>query len=206
MRQEDARRLAPVVGLVALLGLSACASHDRSSPPPPQPAAEAQPTEPALLAEEYVEGEALVQAVNRSTRTVTLRSDDQRVTTVQVPPDVDLNRVKSGDRVALGLYQSISVRVLPPGSVPLGTTLAAGSTAPGQPEGRAWGQQVVVVAEITGIDLTNHTVTVTNADGKVHTINVKNPDMQARMSNLKVGDLLELTYADVVAAKVMPRS
>lgn len=205
MRHEDARRLLPIAGLVALVGLSACASHKSPPPPPPPPAAEAQPTEPTLVAEEYVEGDALVQAVNRSTRTVTLRSDDQKVTTVQVPADVDLNRVKAGDRVRLGVYQSISARVLPAGSAPLGATVAAGSTAPGQPEGRAWAQQVVVVAEITQVDLTNHTVTVTGAEGKVHTITVKDPEMQQRMANLQVGDLLELTYADVIAAKVMPR-
>ena len=207
MRQENMWRFAPIVGLVGLIALSACADDKRAEAPPPTNTATqaAQPAEPALLAEEYVEGEALVQAVNRSSRTVTLRNDEGEVKTVQVPADVDLNRIKSGDRVTLGLYQSLSARVLPPGSAPLGATLAAGSTAPGQPQGRAWGQQLVAVAEITAIDLANHTVTLTGAEGKVHTVTVKDPQMQQRMSNLKVGDLLELTYKEAVAAKVMPR-
>ena len=62
-----------------------------------------------------------------------------------------------------------------------------------------------MVTEITAVDLVNHTVTLTGADGKARTVTVKDPQMQQRMSNLKVGDLLELTYADVVAAKVMPQ-
>jgi hypothetical protein len=207
MKSSQLQRLAAILGFAGLTALTACAGDRRTETPPPPAATttQAQPAEPALLAEEYVEGQALVQAVNRSTRTVTLRNDEGKVTTVQVPADVDLNRVKAGDRVALGLYQALSARVLPPGSAPLGATVATASTAPGQPEGRAWGEELVVVTEITAVDLVNHTVTLTGADGKARTVTVKDPQMQQRMSNLKVGDLVELTYADVVAAKVMPR-
>ena len=207
MKSLQLQRLAAILGFAGLTALTACAGDRRTETPPPPAATttQAQPAEPALLAEEYVEGQALVQAVNRSTRTVTLRNDEGKVTTVQVPADVDLNRVKAGDRVALGLYQALSARVLPPGSAPHGATVATASTAPGQPEGRAWGEELVVVTEITAVDLVNHTVTLTGADGKARTVTVKDPQMQQRMSNLKVGDLLELTYADVVAAKVMPQ-
>ena len=207
MKSLQLQRRAAILGFAGLTALTACAGDRRTetAPPPAATTTQAQPAEPALLAEEYVEGQALVQAVNRSTRTVTLRNDEGKVTTVQVPADVDLNRVKAGDRVALGLYQALSARVLPPGSAPLGATVATASTAPGQPEGRAWGEELVVVTEITAVDLVNHTVTLTGADGKARTVTVKDPQMQQRMSNLKVGDLLELTYADVVAAKVMPQ-
>lgn len=208
MKPHQSYRLAAILGVAALTALAGCAGDSRTETPPTttQTMPQAQPTEPRLIAEEYAEGEALVQAVNRTNRTVTLRNDEGRVTTVQVPADVDLNRVKSGDTVMLGLYQSLSARVLPPGSAPLGATVAAGSTAPGQPEGRAWAEQLVVVAEITAVDLTNHTVTLRGADGKVRTVTVTNPEIQERMNNLKIGDLLEVTYSDVLAAKVMPRS
>ena len=191
---------------VMLIALSACARDNRSTEAPAPSAPRTTPTEPRLLAEEYVEGEAVVQAINKTDRTVTLRNAQGQSSTVHVPADVDLNRLKPGDTVALGAHQALSVRVLPPGSTALGATAAAGSTAPGQPEGRVWGQQLVVVNEVTAVDLVNHTVTLRGADGQSHLITVKDPEMQQRMRNLQVGDLVELTYSEAVGAKVMPKS
>ena len=81
-----------------------------------------------------------------------------------------------------------------------------GSTAPGQPQGRVWGQQLVVVNEVTAIDLATHTATLLGANGQSRTIAVKDPEMQDRMRNLRVGDLVELTYSEAVAAKILPKS
>lgn len=202
MPRFNVQGLALLLGAALLFGLAACAGDDRAAAPPPR----TEPTEPRLLAEEYVEGEAVVQAVNKTARTVTLRNAQGQSSTIQVPADVDLNRLKAGDTVILGVFQALSLRVLPPGSAPLGATMAAGSTAPGQPEGRAWGQQLVVVNQVTAIDLAAYTVTLQGADGQSRVIQVKNPDMQARLKNLQVGDLVELTYSEAVAAKVMPKA
>ena len=87
----------------------------------------------------------------------------------------------------------------------MSTTVATGSTPPGQPSGRAWGQQVNVVAEVTAINMATHTVTLRGVDGST-TIAVKDPEMQQRMANLKVGDLVELAYSEALAAKVLPKS
>lgn len=197
-------RVSLAIASVLLFALSACSSDSRTetSAPPARTTA----TEPRLLAEEYVEGEAVVQAVNPVDRLLTLRNERDQSNTIKVPADVDLNRLKKGDTVLFGIYQSLSIRVLPPGSAALGASAAVGSTAPGQPEGRAWGQQLVVVNEVTAIDLTAHTVTLRGGDGQLRMITVKDPEMQERMRNLQVGDLVELTYSESVAAKVLPKS
>ena len=197
---------ATIVG-TALFALAGCGHHDNKSEAAPQAASPpvAGQSEPALLAEEFVEGEATVLAVNHAARTVTLSNDRGAATTVKVPADVDLNRLKVGDTVVIGILQSLSARVLAPGSATVSTTVATGSTPPGQPSGRAWGQQVNVVAEVTAIDMAAHTVTLRGVDG-TKTIMVKNPEMQQRMTNMKVGDLVELTYSEAVAARVVPKS
>lgn len=205
MEARTLHRIGLIVGSAILIALSACTGDSRTTEAPPA-APRTTPTEPRLLAEEYVEGEAVVQAVNKTDRTVTLRNAQNQSNTIAVPADVDLNRLKKGDTVLVGLYQALSVRVLPPGSVALGATAAGASTAPGQPEGRAWGQQLAVVKEVTAIDLTTHTATLRGADGQSRTIAVKDPEMQDRMRNLRVGDLVELTYSEVVAAKILPKS
>lgn len=194
------RRLGLAIGGAVLLVLAACAGDSQTQAP------RTTATEPRLLAEEYAEGDAVVQAINPVDRTVVLRGANLQSTTVPVPADVDLARLKVGDTVRLGLYQSLSVRVLPPGSAPLGAAAVAGSTAPGQPQGRAWGQQLVVVNEVTAVDLTNHAVTLRGADGQSRVVTVKDPETQQRMRNLRIGDLVELTYAEVVAAKILPRT
>ena len=195
-----------IIGSAMLITLSACAGDSRTTESPPPAAPRTTATEPRLLAEEYVEGEAVVLAVNKPDRTVTLRNAQGQSNTIAVPADVDLNRLKKGDRVLIGVYQTLSLRVLPPGSAALGATAAGGSTAPGQPEGRAWGQQLVVVKEVTAIDLVAYTATLRGADGQTRTVAVKDPQMQDRMRNLRVGDLVELTYSEAVAAKVLPKS
>lgn len=199
MKETVLRRFGLMFCGALLLALAACAGEHRSEAP------RTTATEPRLIAEEYAEGDAVVQAINPVDRKVTLRGENLQSTTVQVPADVDLNRLKVGDTVRLGIYESLSVRVLPPGSAPLGATAAAGSTAPGQPGGRAWGQQVVVINEVTAIDLASHTATLRGADGQSRQVTVKDPEMQQRMRNLKIGDLVELTYSEVLAAKILPR-
>jgi hypothetical protein len=206
MKARTLHRIGLTISSAMLIALSACTGDSRTTESSPVAAPRTTPTEPRLLAEEYVEGEAVVQAINKTDRTVTLRNAQGQSNTVQVPADVDLNRLKPGDTVALGAYEALSIRVLPPGSAPLGATAAAGSTAPGQPEGRVWGQQLVAVNEVTAVDLVNHTVTLRGANGQSHLIMVKDPETQQRMRNLQVGDLVELTYSETVGAKVMPKS
>lgn len=206
MNRNRAFRFASMIAPLLLLAMAGCAHHESSSAaPPPMPTTAAAPEASGFTAEEYVEGEATVVAVNRTDRKVTLQNARGQAITVQVPADVNLNRVTAGDNVLIGLLQSVSARVLPPGSAALGNTLEVASTQPGQPEGRAWGQQLTVVAEITAINLVNHTVTLRGAEGNSDTISVKNPEMQQRMANLQVGDLVELTYSEALATRLLPR-
>jgi hypothetical protein len=207
MKRNSAFRFASIIAPLLLIAMGGCADHESSSaaPPPPTPTTAAAPEASGVTAEEYVEGEATVLAVNRTDRKVTLQNARGQTITVEVPADVNLNRLTTGDNVLIGVLQSVSARVLPPGSATLGNTLEVASTQPGQPEGRAWGQQLTVVAEITAIDLVNHTVTLRGAEGNSDTISVKNPQMQQRMANLQVGDLVELTYSEALATRLLPR-
>jgi hypothetical protein len=126
---------AAIIG-TTLFALAGCGHQDKSDAAR-SPGTAAAPGEPALVAEEYVEGEATVVAVNHPARSVTLGNARGAVTTVKVPADVDLNRLKVGDTVQIGLLQSLSARVLAPGSAMVGTTVATGSTPSGQASGRA---------------------------------------------------------------------
>ena len=209
MNQTSPLRCFSSIVLLLLFAGAGCARHESPAaapPPPPMPTNQAAFEQPDFTAEEYVEGEATVVAINRPSREVTLQNARGQVVTVKVPADVDLNRLRTGDNVLIGVLETVSVKVMPPGSAALGNTLQVASTPPGQPQGRAWGQQLTIVAEVTAIDLANHTVTLRGAGGNSETIAVRNPEIQQRMTTLQVGDLVELTYAEALATHLVPKS
>lgn len=195
----------PLIGVLTagamLLGLSACATDGDADAA--ATAERTAPTESRLMAEERGEREAVIESVNPAERTVLLRTPDGSTKTIPVPPNVDISLIKMGDVLVVSVYQSLSARVLPAGSTSLGATVKAG--APQQDPSGAMVRRLVVINEITAIDLDANTVTLHGADQQSRTIPVRNPEMQARLRTLKVGDLLELTFTEALTSQVRRR-
>lgn len=195
----------PLISMITagamLFGLAACTTDgDADSAAATE---QSQPTESQLVAEERGEREAVIETVNPTQRTVLLRTPDGNAKTVPVPPNVDINLIQPGDVLVISVYQSLSARVLPAGSATLGATVKTG--APQQDPSGAMVRRLVLVNEITAIDLDANTVTLQGADQQPRTIPVQKPEMQARLRTLKVGDLLELTFTEALAARVTRR-
>ena len=88
MKQTIPFSFAPIVATLLLLATAGCAHRESSNaapPPPPMPTSATVPQPSGFAAEEYVEGEATVLAVNRTDRKVTLQNAEGQTTTVQVP-------------------------------------------------------------------------------------------------------------------------
>jgi hypothetical protein len=62
-------------------------------------------------------------------------------------------------------------------------------------------QRISITASIEAIDLANGTVTLKGPGGNSRTIKARNP---ANLKKVKVGDLVDITYAEFVALKVEP--
>lgn len=197
--------LSPVVGWITAgalaLMLSACAAEGGSEATS-APAVEAAQSDSLMVAEERGEREARIESVDAGQRTVTLRTPKGQAKTIPVPPSIDIDRIHEGDTLVISVHQSLTARVLPPGSAKLGATLKA--DPPTQGDGGSWTQRLVLVNEITEIDYDAKTATLQGADRQPRKINVKNPEMQARLHSLKVGDLLELTFTEVFASRIKP--
>lgn len=195
------------VGLLAVM--AACSSYNSGgdAPPPPESMSTVPPRGSGVFADNMVEGEATIQTLDRGTRLVTLRNDEGEVTTVKVPPEVDLDRVKTGDRVGVAYYESVAINLVNP-DTPLGATGAViQERAPAdQLPGRARGGSVVVTAQVTAINLAKNTVTFRGSDGNEQTVHVRDPQLQARLVNLRVGDVLQFTYTEAIAVRILPRS
>jgi Cu/Ag efflux protein CusF len=204
MNLETARPWLAAIVLAALPMLSACESDGGTSTS--TPAVTEQPA--TMIAEEYAETEATIEAIDPKTRNVTLLTADGKTMTVEAPPDTDLNRIKKGDVVVFSAYQSISVRALAPGASPLGVTREASmvKAAPGETPGRAVGAQTRAVLEIADIDRTKNTVTLKGADGSLRTLEVRNPDNQRKLKELSKGDLVQIDVFDAIAIGIKPKT
>lgn len=196
------------VTLAALLGgVAGCTSSGSQDTLPPPPEANIPPRGTGVFADNMIEGEATIVTVDRGTRLVTLRNDQGEVTTVKAPADADLSRVKAGDRVGVAYYESVAINLANP-DTPLGATGATVTqrAAADQLPGRAVGETTVITAEVTAINLTNNTVTFKGPEGNLRTVHVTNPELQPRLRNLKVGDVLQFTYTEAVAIRILPRN
>jgi hypothetical protein len=70
------------------------------------------------------------------------------------------------------------------------------TSKPGETPAGAVGREITVTGTITAIDKKQSSVTVKGPQGKSHTVKVKEPK---NLENVKVGDLVELTYAQALA-------
>jgi Cu/Ag efflux protein CusF len=163
-----------------------------------------QPTAPPsrkISQLENVTGE--VQKVDLKRREVTLKEPNGNVFTVEVPESVKrLNEIKKGDQVQLHYYQSIAVRLLPPGAkAPQGEETYSQRSQGQMPAGTI-GRQINATATVAKTDPANNQVTLRLANGEVHTLNVENPQYQEQLRTLHPGDQIQVTYTEAVAASV----
>lgn len=191
--------MASAVSFVALGGLAACSSGSDVVR-----ATEAPPT---VIENNLVQTTATVEAIDAAERTVTLRGAQGRTAPVRIPAEIDLSRIEKGDVVDIAFYESVAVNVAAPGDAVPGVRGAsdAARSQPGELPGGAAIDQVTVTSTVTAIDQRAHTVTIRGPQGATRTVPVKNPELQQKMKGLKVGDLVQLTYTEAVAARLQPR-
>jgi len=194
--------VASALSLATLGGLAACSSGE-SGPAAPR----ATETPPTVIESNMIQTTATVTGVDPNRRVVNLRGTDGRTVPVRVGQDVNLGKIEAGDVVDIAYYESVAVNVAAPGEAVPGVT-GASETArsqPGDQPGRATVDQVTVTSTVIAIDHAAHTVSVRGPQGNTRTVTVKNPQLREKMKGLKVGDLVQLTYTEALAARIQPR-
>lgn len=164
------------------------------------PATKAEP--PSWKTSSLVEETATVEAVDQSTRMVTLKGPKGNSVTFKASDEVrNLAQVKVGDEVKFAYYESLAVRVLKKGEAfpAAGESAAMARAKPGEKPAGVVGKEVTVNATITAIDKAAKTATLKGEDGKSVTVTPRDPK---NLEKVKVGDRLVLTYTEAVAVKV----
>jgi ribosomal 50S subunit-recycling heat shock protein len=190
-----------VIGVLAgMLLLPIATGGWAADPAGKSPAKKAAP--PSWKTSSLVEETATVEAVDQTTRMVTLKGPKGNSVTFKAGDQVrNLAQVKVGDEVKFAYYESLAVRVLKKGEAfpTASETEAVARAQKGEMPAGVVGKEMAVNATITAIDQAAKTATLKGEDGKSVTVTPLRPE---KLKEVNVGDRLVITYTEAVAVKV----
>ena len=145
---------------------------------------------------------ATIEAIEKSTRTLTIKDSKGIYEEMKVPADVTrFDALKVGDKITARYYDNVVIRLKKPNEAAIdlksaGVTPAAGA----KPGGTAATQQTVTVT-ITAIDPKVPSITVKGPNGYLYSRKVEDKDALAKV---KVGDMLDITWTEAMLISVEP--
>ena len=150
-----------------------------------------------------VEITAKIEAIDHSTRMVTLKDKDGLTETIHCGPEVKrFDELKVGDSITFRYYESIAYAIRKPGQ-PSGLPTTTGEPkvvrGQGAKPGATISQQETATVTIKAIDPKVPSVTVLTEDGRTASFKVED---KKNLKDVKVGDKVEVTYTEAVMISV----
>ena len=139
---------------------------------------------------------ATVEAIEASSRTLTLKQADGTYVTTVAPPEMKrFSEIKIGDKVSARYYENMVIRMKRPGEKDVDT--ASQSTTPsGQVSpGGTTAKQRTITATITAIDPKIPSITFSGPNGWRYSSKVQ--DRKA-IEGVKVGDKVDITWTEAL--------
>ncbi|AMY08992.1 hypothetical protein LuPra_02200 [Luteitalea pratensis] len=135
---------------------------------------------------------ATVEAIETSTREVTLKKSDGTYTVARVGKEIKrFDTLKVGDKITAKYYDNIVLRLKAPGEPDTDTKTASTTrAAEGQAAGTV-GAQRTITATITAIDQSVPSITFKGPNNWTYTSRVED---KAALAKVKVGDRLDITW------------
>jgi hypothetical protein len=143
---------------------------------------------------------AVVEAVEASTRTLTLKKPDGSYLTTVAGPDIArFGEVKVGDTVNVRYYENVIVRLKQPGEADV-VSRAKDTTGSDQAlPGGTRAKQVTITATITAIDPAAPSITFTGPNGWKYSSKVQDTEALAKV---KVGDKVDIVWTEAMLVSV----
>jgi hypothetical protein len=139
---------------------------------------------------------ATVEAIERSTRALTLKGQEGNYVTLTVPADVKrFDEIKVGDTLTATYYENIVLRVQRPGEKAVDSASGAVTRGSGAKPGVTGATQRTITATITAIDPTIPSITFSGPNNWKYSSKVQ--DTQA-LSQVKVGDRVDITWTEAL--------
>jgi hypothetical protein len=137
---------------------------------------------------------ATVEAIEASTRSVTLKkADGTYVTTVAGPEIQRFGEVKVGDKVTAKYYENLIVRLKHPGESDVASMASATTGSQQVLPGGTKAKQVTITATITAIDPNLPSITFTGPHNWKYTSKVQDKEALAKV---KVGDKVDIVWTE----------
>jgi len=147
---------------------------------------------------------AQVLAIDKASRTVTLKGPQGRVVDVVAGDEVkNFDQIKVGDFVVVRYMQSLSLELqkVKTGAGGISVREGAATAKPGERPAALAGREVTAIAKVTAVDKKAKTISLKGPRGNVVVLDVQNPD---HFKVVKVGDEVEVVYTEAVAISVEP--
>jgi hypothetical protein len=142
-----------------------------------------------------------IEAIEQSTRTLTVKDKDGIYETIVVPPEITrFPEFKVGDTITARYYDNVVVRLKRPNEPAVDVDSAALTRGKGSPGGTAATQRTITVT-VTAMDPKTSTVTVNGPNGYKYSRRVAD---KKTFASLKVGDRLDMTWTDALLISVDP--
>ncbi len=159
-----------------------------------------EPGKAAVLS--TVEVTATVTAIDKATRTVTLKGPKRTIEVVAGDDVKNFDQIKVGDSVMVKYVEALTLELKTTKVTPdIKADAAAARVAPGAKPGGAIGRQVTIIAEVVKIDQANSIIALKGPKGKVVELPVQNKD---QFKVVKMGDQVEVQYTEALAIAVTP--
>jgi Cu/Ag efflux protein CusF len=155
------------------------------------------------VAAAIVEMTATVQAIDKASRTITLKGPKGGVVDITAGPEVkNFDQIKVGDQVVARYVEALTLELKKGGKAPVARTErdAGAAAKAGEKPAAGVGRQVQVIANVVALDPATQTVTLR---GPQRTVNLKVRDPE-QFKLVKVGDQVEATYTEALAVAVEP--
>ena len=157
---------------------------------------------PSFSASQTVTTSAVVTAINKETRVVTLQQNDGEEITFTAGDEVrNLDQVSVGDILIAEYVETISIEVMANEGMEAAAAGAAAMarTEKGEMPGFAAMDATVVTSTVEEINLEKNTFKLKDVDGTINEYAARNPD---NLRRAKVGDLVVTTVSTAVAIAV----
>jgi len=141
-----------------------------------------------------------IEAIDQSTRTMTVKDAQGVYETLEVPPAFTrFKELKVGDKITARYYENLVVRLKKPGEAAV--DVETGGITPGTQArpGATAATQRTITATVVAIDPKTSAVTVSGPNGWKYSRKVT--DKKA-LAQLKVGDRLDMTWTDALLLSV----
>ena len=150
---------------------------------------------------ESTERTATIEAIDHTSRAITLKSTDGKVETMVAGPEVKrFSELKVGDTLTFRYYESTAFSIRKPGEkAPAPAAEAAMTRGTGAKPSGTLSQQATATVTVKAIDPKVPSVTVLTDENKLVTFRIAD---KKNIEGLKVGDKVDITYTEALMISV----